>query len=74
MPVVTFLVFLLWLGVYLVTLRPIMNQWLAEHGVEGYPLMLHLFPILAVPILAAFLLSQLPLFNRAPNTVDRADK
>ncbi len=54
--VVMLVVFLVWGYIYLVDLRPLLNAWLAQY-ISGYPAMLHLFPILAVPILVLLLLT-----------------
>lgn len=42
--------FLAWGWFYLFVLRPQMNLWLS-HYISGYPAMLHVFPIVGVPIL-----------------------
>lgn len=55
---VIFIVFLVWGYYYLFTLRPIMNNWLA-HYIGGYPAILHLVPVLAVPALAAIVLAKI---------------
>jgi hypothetical protein len=46
---VIILSFIAWLPVYLLIVRPIMNRYLA-HYVDRYPAMLHLIPILLVPV------------------------
>lgn len=50
-----FSVFLVWGYFYLTRVRPAMNQWLAQY-ISGYPAMLHLIPILGVPIAVAAVL------------------
>jgi hypothetical protein len=50
--IVMLVVFVGWGYEYLFVLRPIMNAWLAQY-ISGYPAILHVFPILAVPILVA---------------------
>lgn len=42
--------FLAWTYVYLFKLRPIMNAWLAQY-ISEYPAMLHLIPIIGLPVL-----------------------
>lgn len=42
---VLFLLFIVWCPVYLIFVRPIMNDFLAGH-VNSYPAILHLVPIL----------------------------
>jgi len=54
---VIFLSFLVWGYYYLFTLRPALNRWLSQF-VDGYPAMLHLFPILSVPVLIAVIISR----------------
>lgn len=44
--------FLVWCYVYLVILRPLINAWLAQY-VSGYPAMLHMIPLIGVPIALA---------------------
>lgn len=41
--------FLVWGWYYLFVLRPRMNEWLAQY-ISGYPAMLHVFPIIGVPV------------------------
>ena len=49
---VIFVIFLVWGYYYLFSLRPIFNQWIFRY-VNSYPAILHLFPILAVPVVIA---------------------
>jgi hypothetical protein len=45
-----FIMFLAWVGYYLVVLRPQINQWAFKY-VTSYPAMLHLIPLVGGPIL-----------------------
>jgi hypothetical protein len=47
------LVFVVWFPVYLVWVRPIFNRWAFQY-VDSYPAELHVVPVLALPLLAAF--------------------
>jgi hypothetical protein len=41
-------VFLVWLPIYLLGVRPLINSWLAQY-IHSYPAAFHLIPIFAVP-------------------------
>ena len=43
-------VFIAWVWFYLFQIVPMMNAWLAQY-IPSYPALLHLFPLLGVPIL-----------------------
>ena len=58
MALVVFLLFLIWGWFYLFVLRIELNNWLAKF-ISGYPAVLHLFPLLAVPVGVVILLSKL---------------
>jgi hypothetical protein len=51
--------FVVWLPVYLIYVRPEMNGHLAEFGVTGYPAILHLLPVIGVPVFFAYLVGRL---------------
>jgi hypothetical protein len=55
--IVVFLVFLAWLPTYLIVVRPVLNNWLAQY-INSYPAMLHLVPIIGLPVLIALVLSK----------------
>lgn len=56
-----FMFFLAWAWLYLSVLRPEMNHWLAQY-MSAYPAMLHLIPIIGLPVFVAFCLG--PLFSK----------
>ena len=49
---VIILVFVLWFPVYLVWVRPVINQWASQY-VEFYPAVLHAIPAIGLPLLVA---------------------
>lgn len=53
---VVFVCFLIWLPVYLFFVRPIINRFLATY-ITHYPAMLHLIPIIVVPVVIGFMLA-----------------
>lgn len=53
-----FVGFLAWCYAYLFVLRPVMNAWLAQY-IKGYPAMLHILPLLGVPILLGVVIGKL---------------
>jgi len=55
--IVVFLLFLLWLPTYLIVVRPVLNQWLAKYF-DWYPAILHLVPIIGLPVLVGLVLVQ----------------
>jgi hypothetical protein len=53
-------VFLVWLPIYLLGIRPLINSWLAQY-IHSYPAVFHLVPIFAVPALVGwFIKSKYP--------------
>jgi hypothetical protein len=62
--------FLGWGWFYLFVLRPQMNLWLS-HYISGYPAMLHVFPIVGVPILVGAAIGQLARLLRKRSAPDR---
>jgi len=57
--IVCFLAFVVWLPVYLIFVRPELNWHLAGIGITGYPMVLHLVPIIGVPTLLAYAILRL---------------
>jgi len=55
---VMLVVLLAWGYLYLFILRPAMNAWLA-HYISWYPAIIHVLPILAVPIAVGMLLTSI---------------
>ena len=49
---VIILVFLVWVPVYLVWVRPVINQWASQY-VDSYPAVLHAIPAIGLPLLVA---------------------
>jgi hypothetical protein len=49
--VIIVVAFIIWLPVYLMVVRPLINSYLAARGVTGYPALLHLFPIFLAPVI-----------------------
>jgi hypothetical protein len=42
--------YIAWVYVYLAMLRPRINEWLGDY-ITSYPAMLHLFPLIGLPVL-----------------------
>jgi len=49
--------FVVWVPVYLWGIRPALNVWASQY-VSGYPAILHLVPILGLPIMLGWLLAR----------------
>lgn len=64
---VMLIVLLVWGYVYLFILRPAMNAWLA-HYISWYPAVIHVVPILAVPIFIGMLLTSI--FGTVPQPAE----
>lgn len=50
-------IFLIWLPVYLLFVRPALNNWLAQY-INSYPAAFHLVPIIGLPVLVGWVLAK----------------
>jgi hypothetical protein len=57
------LVFVLWFPLYLVWVRPVINQWASQY-VESYPAVLHAVPAIGLPLLVALVYEKFVMWRR----------